>query len=63
MVSTVGFIGLGDIGEPMARNQCGPIEAGGFDQRADAVERLVESGANPPSSCREVCCGSRPPSG
>jgi len=54
MVATVGFIGLGDIGEPMARNLCGPFEAVVFDLRAEAVELLVESGAKPASSCREV---------
>jgi 3-hydroxyisobutyrate dehydrogenase len=54
MVATVGFIGLGDIGEPMARNLCGPFEAVVFDLRPEAVDRLVESGAKPASSCREV---------
>lgn len=54
MTSTVGFIGLGDIGEPMARNLCGPFEAVVYDLRQEAVDRLVESGAKPASSCREV---------
>ncbi len=55
MIRTVGFIGLGDIGEPMARNLCGgDFEVVVFDLRPAAVELLVESGAKAASSCREV---------
>ena len=55
MIRTVGFIGLGDIGEPMARNLCGgDFEVVVFDLRTEAVELLVESGAKAASSCREV---------
>ncbi len=55
MIRSVGFIGLGDIGEPMARNLCGgDFEVVVFDLRTEAVELLVESGANAANSCREV---------
>jgi 3-hydroxyisobutyrate dehydrogenase len=55
MIRTVGFIGLGDIGEPMARNLCGgDFEVVVFDLRTDAVDLLVESGAEAATSCREV---------
>ena len=54
MVATVGFIGLGDIGEPMARNLCKPFETVVYDLLPEAIDRLVESGAKPASSCREV---------
>jgi len=54
MLKTVGFIGLGDIGEPMARNLCGDFETFVFDLRADAIATLVESGAKAASSCREI---------
>ena len=54
MASTVGFIGLGDIGEPMARNLCGTYETVVYDLREEAVAKLVESGAKAASSCREV---------
>jgi 3-hydroxyisobutyrate dehydrogenase len=55
MVERVGFIGLGDIGEPMARNLCG----GGFevvvhDLRDEAMQKLVEHGAKAAGSAREV---------
>jgi len=53
-MTTVGFIGLGDIGEPMARNLCGRFETVVYDLRPEAVNLLVESGAKPASSCREV---------
>ena len=54
MIERVGFIGLGDIGEPMARNLCGAFEVVVHDLRADAVAKLVESGAKPAHSAREV---------
>ena len=54
-VRRVGFIGLGDIGEPMARNLCGAFdEVAVFDLRAEAVARLVASGARAAASAREV---------
>ena len=45
MVMRVGFIGLGDIGGPMAMNLCGPFETVVFDLRAEAIATLVEAGA------------------
>jgi 3-hydroxyisobutyrate dehydrogenase len=55
MIRTVGFIGLGDIGEPMARNLCaGDFEVVVFDLRNEMVDLLVESGAKAAGSCREV---------
>src|SRR5262245_378442 len=54
MIERVGFIGLGDIGEPMARNLCGAFEVVVHDLRADAVAKLVEAGAKPAASAREV---------
>jgi 3-hydroxyisobutyrate dehydrogenase-like beta-hydroxyacid dehydrogenase len=54
-VRRVGFIGLGDIGEPMARNLCGAFdEVWVHDLRAEAVARLVASGARAAASAREV---------
>jgi len=54
-VRRVGFIGLGDIGEPMARNLCGAFdEVVVHDLRAEAVARLVASGAKAAASAREV---------
>jgi 3-hydroxyisobutyrate dehydrogenase len=54
MVERVGFIGLGDIGEPMARNLCGSFEVLVYDLLEEAMERLVEHGARAASSSREV---------
>ncbi|MEE9609555.1 MAG: NAD(P)-dependent oxidoreductase [Myxococcota bacterium] len=55
MVRRVGFIGLGDIGEPMARNLCGgQFEVVVHDLRPEAVKTLVEQGAKGASSSREV---------
>jgi 3-hydroxyisobutyrate dehydrogenase len=55
MVRTVGFIGLGDIGAPMAQNLCGgDFEVVVYDLREEAVAALVEGGAKAASSSREV---------
>jgi 3-hydroxyisobutyrate dehydrogenase len=54
MIERVGFIGLGDIGEPMARNLCGAFEVVVHDLREEAMQRLVASGAKPARSAREV---------
>lgn len=54
MLERVGFIGLGDIGGPMARNLCDRFETHVFDLRGEAVQALVEAGARSASSCREV---------
>jgi 3-hydroxyisobutyrate dehydrogenase len=51
----VGFIGLGDMGAPMARNL---VKAGYpvvvHDRRRDAVQELVGQGAHPASSVAEL---------
>jgi 3-hydroxyisobutyrate dehydrogenase-like beta-hydroxyacid dehydrogenase len=51
----IGFIGLGHMGFPMARRL---IDAGyeviGFDNRTEALDRLVALGARPASSPKDV---------
>jgi len=54
MIERVGFIGLGFIGEPMARQLCEPFELCVFDLRPETVQLLVEAGAKPAASAREV---------
>jgi 3-hydroxyisobutyrate dehydrogenase-like beta-hydroxyacid dehydrogenase len=54
MSLTVGFIGLGDIGGPMARNLCERFETIVYDLDAEAVKKLVEAGAKPAQSSLEV---------
>ena len=55
MVERVGFIGLGDMGEPMARNLCGgSFEVAVFDLRSEVVSEVASAGAHGASSCREV---------
>ena len=50
----IGFIGAGNIGNPMARNL---IDAGHqlviFDLRPEVMENLLELGAEPAESCAE----------
>lgn len=58
-MTDVGFIGLGIMGEPMARN----VMKGGhrlavFDLKQEAVKRLVSEGAIAASSPREVAANS-----
>jgi 3-hydroxyisobutyrate dehydrogenase-like beta-hydroxyacid dehydrogenase len=58
-VTTVGFIGLGTMGGPMARN----VLKGGyslivFDVNAAAVDALVEAGASPAANARELAAAS-----
>ena len=55
MLERVGFIGLGYIGEPMAANLVGRFsEVVVHDLRREAVDKLVERGARPAASSREV---------
>lgn len=55
MSTRVGFIGLGTMGKPMARNA---LQAGFdlmvYDVRPPPVEELAALGARPATSCREV---------
>ncbi len=57
-MATVGFIGLGNMGNPMASN----ILKSGFsmtvfDKNPKAMENLVEAGAKPAASAKEVVDG------
>jgi len=55
MVERVGFIGLGDMGEPMARNLCGgKFEVAIYDLRSEVVREVSSAGAHGASNCREV---------
>ncbi len=54
MIERAGFVGLGDIGEPMATRLCGRFETSVFDLRSEAVEKLASQGARPASSARQV---------
>ena len=50
-----GFIGLGNIGEPMAERLVGAgIRTTVFDLRTSAMETLAAAGAESASSCSEV---------
>ena len=51
----VGFIGLGNIGAPMAQTLCtGPFEVVAYDLVEEAVAALAAAGASPAASSREV---------
>lgn len=55
MVEHVGFIGLGDMGWPMAKNLCGGrFDVMVHDLRKDLVAQLEALGARAASSAREV---------
>ncbi|MEN8185272.1 MAG: NAD(P)-dependent oxidoreductase [Myxococcota bacterium] len=55
MIQRVGFIGLGNIGAPMARNLCGgTFEVIVFDLQEEAMAPLLEAGAKAAASAREV---------
>lgn len=55
MTTKIGFIGLGNMGGPMARNlvQAGH-EVKGFDLSADALEALVQAGGHKAASIAEL---------
>jgi 3-hydroxyisobutyrate dehydrogenase len=50
----VGFVGLGNIGAPMAGRLCKPFDTMVLDLNEEAMKPLVEAGAKAGSSCREV---------
>jgi 3-hydroxyisobutyrate dehydrogenase len=55
MTKRVGFIGLGNIGLPMAKNLCGgAFQVAVHDVRPEAAASLIELGATAAASCREV---------
>ena len=57
-MTTVGFIGLGSMGLPMARNLAArgfPVR--GFDVRPDAVLALAQAGGTPAASVAEAAAG------
>ena len=55
-MATVGFIGLGNMGMPMAENLLkAAYEVTGFDLNASATERLADKGATRANSLGEAC--------
>ena len=57
-MTTVGFIGLGSMGLPMARNLAArgfPVR--GFDVRPEAVTALAQAGGTPAASVAEAAAG------
>ncbi len=57
-MTTVGFIGLGAMGLPMAKNLAARgFTVRGFDRRRAAVEALTEAGGVPASSAAEAAGG------
>src|SRR5262249_37571117 len=56
IMATVGFIGLGNMGMPMAENLLkAAYEVTGFDLNASATERLADKGATRANSLGEAC--------
>src|SRR3712207_6938166 len=57
-MTTVGFIGLGAMGLPMAKNLAAHgFTVRGFDMRTTAVDALAQAGGVPTSSAAEVANG------
>ena len=60
MAETIGFIGLGNIGGPMARNVLGAgFGLVALDLQPEALARLAEAGAQPADSPRAVASAAR----
>jgi 3-hydroxyisobutyrate dehydrogenase len=56
IMAKVGFIGLGNMGMPMAENLLkAAYEVTGFDLNADATERLAHKGASRANSLADAC--------
>jgi putative dehydrogenase len=57
-MTTVGFIGLGSMGLPMAKNLAArDFTVRGFDVRPDAIEGLAQAGATRTASAAEASAG------
>jgi L-threonate 2-dehydrogenase len=57
-MTTVGFIGLGAMGLPMAKNLAGRgFSVRGFDMRPQVVEALTQVGGQPAASVAEAAAG------
>jgi L-threonate 2-dehydrogenase len=57
-MTTVGFIGLGAMGLPMAKNLAGRgFSVRGFDMRPQVVEALTQAGGQPAASVAEAATG------
>jgi len=57
-MTTVGFIGLGAMGLPMAKNLAGRgFSVRGFDMRPQVVEALTQAGGQPTASVAEAAAG------
>jgi 3-hydroxyisobutyrate dehydrogenase len=55
-MAKVGFIGLGNMGMPMAQNLLKAAHAvTGFDLNVDATERLAASGGSTANSIADAC--------
>lgn len=60
MAETVGFIGLGNIGNPMSRRVLGAGYAlVAYDVNPEALERLVQAGARAADSPKAVAVQAR----
>src|SRR5258708_19490094 len=61
IMAKVGFIGLGNMGMPMAENLLkAAYEVTGFDLNADATERLAHKGASRANSLPDACNAAEP---
>jgi len=56
-MTTVGFIGLGAMGLPMARNLARRFPVRGFDLKSDALDALVAAGGTRAPSARDAARG------
>jgi L-threonate 2-dehydrogenase len=56
-MTTVGFIGLGAMGLPMARNLARRFAVRGFDLKSDALDALVADGGTRAPSARDAAQG------